>query len=370
MTSALFSKVSLRGLDLANRIVVSPMCQYSSVDGCATDWHIMHLGQFSMGAGGLVITEANHVSPEGRISPKCLGLYSDDCEAAQKRVIDFCRRYGVTAMGTQLAHAGRKASTHPPIDGGASLNADQGAWTTVAPSALAYNEGWHVPDELDRDGLAKVKRDFVEATERSVRIGYDLIELHGAHGYLLHQFCSPLSNHRTDEYGGSLENRMRFPLEIFEAVRAAWPDDRPLGMRITGRDWVEGGWELDDAVALAKALADMGCDFVDVTSGGLDPRQKITVGPGYQVPFAETVRKEAGIHTWAVGLITDAQQAEEIVSSGRADMVALARGMMRDPRWAWHAAEELGAETPWSDMYIRAAPGNTGKLTPGRHGNR
>ena len=367
MASALFNQVSLRGLRLANRIVVSPMCQYAAQEGCANDWHLMHLGQFSMGAGGLVITEATHVSPEGRISPKCLGLYDDANEAALKRVIDFCKEYGVTAMGTQLAHAGRKASTHVPLDGGGSLGSDEGAWQTVAPSALAYAEDWHVPAELDRSGLDKVKQDFVAATRRSARIGFDLIEVHAAHGYLLHQFCSPLSNRRQDEYGGSLENRMRFPLEVFEAMRDAWPEDRPMGVRITGRDWVDGGWELDDAVAFAKALKELGCDFVDVTSGALDPRQEITVGPGYQVPFAERVRREADIHTWAVGLITEARQAEQIISDGQADMVALARGMMRDPRWAWHAAEELGADTPWSDMYVRASPGNKGKFSTRKH---
>ena len=366
MTSALFSEVALRDLTIANRIVVSPMCQYNADDGCANDWHIMHLGQFSMGAGGLVVTEANHVSPEGRISPRCLGLYSDACEAAIKRIVDFCKRYGVAAIGTQLAHAGRKASTAIPLDGSGSLSVDEGAWQTVAPSALAYTEGWHVPAELDRAGLEKVKRDFVAATERADRAGFDLIELHAAHGYLLHQFCSPLSNRRSDEYGGSLENRMRFPLEVFEAMRRVWPEDKPLGARITGHDWVEGGWELDDAVAFARALKDLGCDFVDVTSGGVDPRQKIETGPGYQVPFAEKVRREAEIHTWAVGLITEARQAEKIIAEGQADMVALARGVMRDPRWAWHAAEELGAETPWPDMYIRAAPWATGRNTQRR----
>jgi 2,4-dienoyl-CoA reductase-like NADH-dependent reductase (Old Yellow Enzyme family) len=364
LTSALFQEISLRGLRLANRVVVSPMCQYNSQDGCANDWHLMHLGQFSMGAGSLVMTEANHVSPEGRISPRCLGLYSEENEAAIKRVVDFCKRYGVTAMGTQLAHAGRKASTRIPLDGGGSLTREEGAWQTVGPSALPYDEGWHVPDGLDRVGLDKVKHDFVAATKRAERAGFELIELHAAHGYLLHQFCSPLSNQRSDEYGGSLENRMRFPLEVFEAVRRVWPEEKPLGVRITGRDWVEGGWELEDAVTFAQALKDLGCDFVDVTSGGLDPRQKISVGPGYQVPFAERVRREAGIHTWAVGMITEARQAELIIRNGQADMVALARGMMRDPRWAWHAAEVLGAETPWSDMYVRASPKSQGKFSP------
>ncbi len=367
MASALFEEVTLRGLRIANRIVVSPMCQYVAREGNAHDWHLMHLGQYSMGAGGLVITEANHVSPEGRISPRCLGLYNDENEATIKRVIDFCKEYGVTALGTQLGHAGRKASTRVPLDGGGCLTPEEGSWLTVGHSALAYDGDWHVPEELDRAGLDQVKRDFVSATERCARVGFELIEIHAAHGYLLHQFCSPLSNQRQDEYGGSLENRMRFPLEVFDAMRAVWPDDRPMGVRITGCDWVDGGWELDDAVAFARALKELGCDFVDVTSGGLDPRQKISVGPGYQVPMAERVRRDAGIHTWAVGMITEARQAEKIIQDGQADMVALARGMMRDPRWAWHAAETLGAETPWSDMYVRASPGNRGKFSSRQH---
>ena len=367
MASALFSEVSLRGLRIANRIVVSPMCQYNADDGCANDWHLMHLGQYAMGAGGLVLTEATHVSPEGRITPRCLGLYDDATEASIKRVVDFCKRYGVTAIGTQLAHAGRKGSTNPPLDGGKSLSADEGAWQTVAPSPLAHAPDWHVPAELDRAGLARIKQDFVAATRRAQRIGFDLIELHAAHGYLLHQFCSPLSNHRSDEYGGSLENRMRFPLEVFEAMRQVWPDDKPMGVRITGSDWVPGGWGVEDAVVFAKTLRDLGCDFVDVSSGGVSPDQKIPTGPGYQVHFADEVRRKADIHTWAVGMITEAEQAEQIIAGGQADMVALARAMMRDPRWAWHAAEKLGAKTPWSDMYIRAAPGNQGKFTSRQH---
>ncbi len=369
MASALFSPVELRGLKLANRVVVSPMCQYNAEDGSANDWHLMHLGQFAMGAGALVMTEATHVSPEGRISPRCLGLYSDDNEAAIKRVVDFCKRYGVTALGTQLAHAGRKGSTQPPLDGGVSLKREEGAWQTVAPSPLPYDSGWHVPAELDRAGLAKVKQDFVDATLRAERAGLDLIELHAAHGYLLHQFCSPLSNQRADDYGGSLAKRIAFPLEVFEAMRRIWPADKPMGARITGRDWVEGGWELDDAVVFAQALKAIGCDFVDVTSGGVDPRQQITAGPGYQVPFAEEVKRRANIHTWAVGLITEPDQAEAIIRDGQADMVAMARAMMRDPRWAWHAAEALGASTPWSDMYVRAHPKSRGKMTP-RQGGR
>jgi len=365
--SKLFSEVSLRGLTVANRVVVSPMCQYNAIDGSANDWHLMHLGQYSMGAGGLVITEATHVSPEGRISPQCLGLYSDENERELKRVLDFCREYGVVSMGTQLAHAGRKASTRIPLEGGGSLDEGEGAWQTVGPSAIPYGE-WHTPQEADRAALDKIKQDFVDATIRSDRLGFELIEVHGAHGYLLHQFCSPLSNQRSDEYGGSLDNRIRFPLEVFEAMRAVWPDDKPMGMRITGTDWVDGGWTLDDGVHFAKALGEVGCDFVDVTTGGVDPRQQITVGPGYQVPYAREIKKQSGLHTWAVGMITEAQQAEDILQAGDADMIAMARSIMRNPRWAWHAAEELGAETPWSRMYARAHRKNLGNALPKHDG--
>ncbi|MBI17599.1 MAG: oxidoreductase [Proteobacteria bacterium] len=368
MSSALFTEVSLRGLTVSNRIVVSPMCQYAAENGSASDWHLMHLGQFAMGAGGLLISEATHVSPAGRISPRCLGLYSDDNERTISHVIEFCREHGVVALGTQLAHAGRKASTRPPLDGGGSLGLEEGGWQTIAPSALAYGD-WHTPLELDRAGLNQVKAQFVEATVRADRIGFDLIEVHGAHGYLIHQFCSPLSNHRTDEYGGSLDNRIRFPLEVFEAMRAVWPTDKPMGMRITAKDWVDGGWDLDDCVYFANALKVLGCDFVDVSSGGLDPRQNITVGPGYQVSFAERVRRKTGLHTWAVGMITEPQQADDIVASGKADMVALARAMMADPRWAWHAAIALGDDTPWPKRYLRAHPSQRGLFFP-RHDGR
>jgi len=363
MPSALFSPIALRGLELANRIVVSSMCQYNAEDGSANDWHIMHLGQFAMGAAGLVMTEATHVSAIGRISPKCLGLYSDANERALKRVVEFCRQYGVAALGIQLAHAGRKGSTRPPIEGGGPLAADQQPWTTVAPSALPYAD-WPTPAALDRVGLARVKAEFVAAAERAVRIGFDLVEVHGAHGYLLHEFLSPLSNQRADAYGGSLENRMRFPLEVFEAVRAVIPAERPVGIRVSATDWVDGGWTPEETVVLARELKALGCDFMDVSSGGLDPRQKVPVGPGYQVPFAAKVRREAGIPTWAVGMITEPEQAEAIVAQGGADMVAIARGMMFDPRWAWHAAEALGAETAYSRMYLRCHPSQWRRPTP------
>jgi 2,4-dienoyl-CoA reductase-like NADH-dependent reductase (Old Yellow Enzyme family) len=356
MTSALFSPIELRGLRLPNRIVVSPMCQYMSVDGSAGDWHLMHLGQFAMGAAALVITEATHVSAIGRISRRCLGLYSDENESTIKHVVDFCRRHGVAKLGIQLAHAGRKGSGHTPFEGGKALAPDEGAWTTVAPSALPYGPGWHVPQALTMEGMREVKQQFVDAAKRAERIGFDLAELHAAHGYLLHEFLSPISNRRADEYGGSLENRMRFPLEVFDAVRAVWPKERPLGARVSATDWIDGGWTPEETVVFAKAMKARGCDFFDVSSGALDPRQQIPMAPGYNVPFAEKVRKETGIAVMSVGMISRPRQAEDIVASGKADLVAIARAMMDDPRWAWHAARELGAETPYAPNYVRCSP--------------
>jgi 2,4-dienoyl-CoA reductase-like NADH-dependent reductase (Old Yellow Enzyme family) len=356
MTSHLFSPISLNQVELSNRIVVSPMCQYMAIDGSATDWHLMHCGQMSMGAGALLILEATHVAPEGRISHRCLGLYSDENESAIKRVVDFCKAHGVAKMGIQLAHAGRKGSAHTPFEGGAPLGPDDDPWTTVAPSALAYAPGWHVPQALSADGLRKLKQQFVDAAIRSVRIGFDVIELHVAHGYLLHQFMSAISNQRDDEYGGTAEKRMRFPLEVFEAVREVVPRELALGARISATDWVDGGSTPDDMIALSVSLKSLGCDFVDVTSGQLDPRQKIPFAPGFNVPFAKRVREEAGLKAMAVGMITRAQQAEDIVSSGGADLIAIARGIMDDPRWAWHAARELGAETAYPKNYQRCQP--------------
>jgi len=356
MTSALFTPFQMRGATLPNRIVVSSMCQYMSDNGSANDWHLMHLGQFAMGAAGLVMTEATHVSPEGRISHRCLGMYSDENESTLRRVVEFCRRYGVAKLGIQLAHAGRKGSVHPPSQGGKPLAADENSWTTVAPSALPFAPGWHTPVALTRDGLREVKEQFVNATRRSARIGFDLVELHAGHGYLLHEFLSPLANHRDDEYGGSTHNRIRFPLEVFEAVRAAWPADRPLGVRVSATDWVEGGWTPEETVVLARELKALGCDFMDVTSGQVDPRQKIPFAPGYNVPFAEKVKKESGIVVMAVGMVTRPHQAEELVAAGRADLVAIARAMMDDPRWAWHAARELSAETAYAPNYVRCSP--------------
>ena len=357
MASALFNPFTLRGLTLPNRIVVSSMCQYSSEAGSANDWHLMHLGQFAMGAAGLVMTEATHVSAVGRISHRCLGLYSDDNEASLKRVVDFCRRYGVAKLGIQLAHAGRKGSANPPALGGKPLGEGEHPWLTEAPSALPFGPGWHIPAALTRDGLTRVKQQFVDATRRAERIGFDLLELHCAHGYLLHEFLSPISNRRDDEYGGGSAKRMRFPLEVAEAVRAVWPADRPLAVRVSATDWVEGGWTPEETVILARELKALGCDLIDVSSGQLDPRQQIPFGPGYNVPLAEQIKKGAGIATMAVGMITKPRQAEEIVVSGRADLIAIARAIMDDPRWAWHAARELAAEAPYAPNYARCSPG-------------
>ena len=366
MTSVLFSPIELRGLRLTNRIMVSPMCQYACQDGSFNDWHIMHLGQYAMGAAGLVMAEATAVSPEGRISPKCAGLYSEANETAMTRVIGFCRDYGVAALALQLGHAGRKASVHPPGAGGKPLLPEEGAWQTVAPSALAFAPGWHLPRAAEAADLERIKADFVTAVERAQRIGYDLIEIHAAHGYLLHAFLSPLSNRREDAYGGSLENRMRLPLEVFAAMRAAWPEHKPMGVRVSASDWVEGGWTPEETVVFARELQQLGCDFLDVSSGGQDPRQQIPLAPGYQVPFAEKVRRETGLTTIAVGLIAEPGHAEEIVASGQADMVAMARTMMYDPRWAWHAAEALGEETAYAPQYARGHPKLRPQLFPHR----
>lgn len=360
MPSHLFSPIRLRGLELANRIVVSPMCQYSADNGDMTDWHLMHLGQFAVSGAALVFVEATGVEAAGRISPGCTGLYSDSNEAAMARVVNFFRDYGNARIGIQLAHAGRKASTAVPWNSG-----DSDKWRTYAPSARAYAEGAQIPKALDHAGLARIKQAFVDAALRALRIGFDVIELHSAHGYLLHEFLSPLSNYRDDEYGGSLENRMRYPLEVFEAVRAVCPDDLPLGVRTSATDWVEGGWDLDGTTAFASALAERGCDFFDVSSGGNSPDQKIVSGPGYQTGFAGALRRATGMRIIAVGQITDPHQAETILASGQADMVALARGMLYDPHWPWHAAEALGAEAAFPPQYKRAHPSLMGEPVPG-----
>jgi len=366
MPSQLFTPISLRSVELPNRVVVAPMCQYSAEDGSVTDWHLMHLGQFSVAGPGLVFVEATGVEPAGRITPGCVGLWSDENEAALKRVFDFCRGFGNAKLGMQLAHAGRKASCDVPWAGAAPLSPDDPrAWQTFGPSALPYADGWHMPDELDADGLNRIKAAFVQATERCIRIGYDVLEVHMAHGYLLQEFLSPISNQRGDAYGGSRDNRMRFPLEVFDAVRAVWPDELPLGVRISSTDWVEGGWEIADTVAFAHELKARGGDFLDCSSGGNSPLQDIDAGPGYQTGFAAEVKRETGLTTMAVGQITQARQAEAIVRTGQADMVALARGMLYDPHWTWHAAEELRASANFAPQYARSHPSLMGEPVPG-----
>lgn len=354
--SALFAPITLRGLTLTNRIMVSPMCQYSAEDGVPTDWHFSHINNLALSGAAMVCIEATHVEAIGRITPGCLGLYSDASEAALKQILASLRKHSAAKVAMQLAHAGRKASSARPWDGGQLIPQSQGGWQTVGPSAIPHKDGEAAPLALDDAGLARIREAFVDATRRAARIGIDAIEVHGAHGYLLHQFLSPLSNQRTDAYGGSLENRMRFPLEVFEAVRAAFPADRPVGLRVSATDWVEGGWDLPQTLAFCRALQARGVDWIDASSGGVSPLQKITLGPGYQVPFADAIRRETGLPTIAVGLITEAKQAEEIVASGKADMVALARGMLYDPRWAWHAAAELGATVEAPPQYWRSQP--------------
>ena len=365
----LFSPFNFQSLELANRIVVAPMCQYSAIEGSMTDWHLMHLGQYAVSGSGLVFVEATGVELEGRITPGCPGLYNDENEAAMARVIQFFRDYGSAKIGIQLAHAGRKASTDLPWNGGASLapNNDgiNGAWQTVSASPLPYSEGWHTPEELDIAGMERIKVAFVQAAKRAVRLGFDVLEVHAAHGYLLHQFLSPLSNQRKDEYGGSLENRMRFPLEVFQAVREAAPKT-PVGIRISATDWVpSSSWKLPEAIVFAQKLSAMGCDFIDVSSGGNSPLQEIEVGPGYQVSLADGIKRESGLPTMAVGMITDPKQAETILTTGQADFVALARGMLYDPRWPWHAAEVLGVNPDFPPQYMRGHPTLRGAPIPG-----
>jgi len=369
MSSALFSPIKLRELEVLNRVVVAPMCQYSAEDGSVTDWHLMHLGGFALSGVGLMIVEATGVEAAGRITPGCVGLYSDENEQALSRVLKFCREHGSAKIGMQLAHAGRKASAAVPWNGGTSLSAEDGSWQTYGPSAIPFADGWHTPKAMDRSDMDRIRDAFVEGTRRSLRLGFDLIELHAAHGYLLHQFLSPISNQRDDEYGGSLENRMRFPLEVFTAVRDVWPEDKPMGVRVSSTEWIEGGWTLEDSIVFAGRLKELGCDFIDASGGGNSPdRPPVgTSGPGYQVEFAEQIKKQADIPTIAVGMIRDPHLAESIVASGQADMIALARGLLYDPRWAWHAAEELGASAPYPKQYLRAHPDTWPKAFPNRN---
>ncbi len=353
--SKLFSPIRLAGQDLSNRIVVAPMCQYSASDGCATDWHLQHLMQLGLSGAGLVVIEATAVERHGRITHGCLGLYSDDCEAALGRVLTAARRVSPpgTKWGIQLAHAGRKGSQQRPWEGGAALRADEDPWQTVSASAIGFADDWHTPHAATRADMDRVRNAFVAAARRSVALGIEAIEVHMAHGYLLHNFISAISNRRSDEYGGSLENRLRFPLEVARAVRAALPKTHALGARITGTDWREDGVDIDQAVALASALKAEGFDYVCVSSGGNAPGLKIPVGPGYHLPYAEAVRRRAGIATRAVGMIADPHQAEAALTDGQADMVALGRAVLDNPRWPWHAAEALGAPMTVPVQYLR-----------------
>lgn len=359
----LFTPLTLRGLTLPNRIAVSPMCQYQAQDGLVSDWHLVHLGGLAQGGAGLVFTEATAVVPEGRISPEDLGIWNDAQAEGLAHIVRFIKSQGAVP-GIQLAHAGRKASNPAPWMGSGSIPLAQGGWTPVAPSALPFDADWTVPTALDEPGILAVIEAFMDAARRAVAAGFRVIEVHAAHGYLLHQFLSPLSNHRTDAYGGSFENRTRLIREVVGALRNILPEELPLLARISATDWAEGGWNLDQSVALAKELKDLGVDLVDCSSGGLVPRAEIPLGPGYQVPFAARIRAEAGLPTGAVGLITDPEQAEAILAQESADLVLLGRELLRDPRWPLRAAKALGADVPWPASYLRAAKGSVPTRQP------
>ena len=354
--SKLFEPITLGELTLENRIVIAPMCQYSSDEGKATAWHHAHLGQLSFSGAGLLILEATAVEAAGRISAEDLGLWDDATEAAMKDLITGLRANSKMPLGLQLGHAGRKASCAAPWNGGAQIPQSAGGWQTVAPSAIAFTEGTEAPEAMSLARIDELKKAYVETVRRADRLGLDLLELHGAHGYLLHQFLSPLSNQRTDQYGGSLENRMRLLLEIFQEIRAEFPAEKPIGVRISATDWVEGGWDLEQSIELAKALEKLGCSYIHVSSGGLSPQQKIAVGPNYQVPFADGIKRYVNMPVIAVGLITEPEQAEAIIGTGQADMIALARGILYNPRWPWHAAAKLGAKVSAPKQYWRSEP--------------
>jgi 2,4-dienoyl-CoA reductase-like NADH-dependent reductase (Old Yellow Enzyme family) len=354
MTDTLFSPLTLRGITLKNRIVVSPMCEYSSVDGFANDWHLVHLGSRAIGGAALVIAEATAVVPEGRISPSDLGIWKDEHIEPLARITSFIREHG-SVPGMQLAHAGRKASTAEPWNGGAALSVAQGGWSPIfAPSAIPFDDGYQTPAALDLSGIQDIVTAFADAARRALDAGFQLIELHGAHGYLINEFLSPFSNKRTDEYGGSFENRTRLLREIIEAVRGQWPEKLPLFLRISASEWTEGAWDVEQSVELARIVGPLGVDLIDCSSGGNIPKVRIPIGPGYQVPLAERVRNDSSVPTGAVGLITSATQADEIVRSGKADVVLLAREELRDPYFPLHAAKELGADVEWPKQYLRA----------------
>ncbi|WP_312354427.1 NADH:flavin oxidoreductase/NADH oxidase [Pantoea vagans] len=354
--SQLFSAAKIGELELENRIVIAPMCQYSADAGCASSWHRIHLGSLALSGAGLLILEATAVEAAGRISPEDLGLWDDKTEAALHSVLSDIRAWSPIRLGIQLGHAGRKASCRAPWQGGHQLPESEGGWQTVAPSALSFAEQDHAPTELDEAGLARIKQAFVDSAQRAVRLGIELIEIHAAHGYLLHQFLSPLSNQRQDQYGGSLENRLRFPLEVFAAVRAAVPASIPVGVRLSASDWVEGGWDVEQSIMFSQQLEAQGCDYVHVSSGGLSPQQSITVGPGYQLPFARDIRQQVKIPVIGVGLITEPQQAEAVVEQGDADLVALGRAVLYNPHWPWQAAAALNAQVKVPSQYLRSEP--------------
>jgi 2,4-dienoyl-CoA reductase-like NADH-dependent reductase (Old Yellow Enzyme family) len=353
----LFKPIRIHKLALPNRIVIAPMCQYSAENGCMNEWHLIHLGQLAISGAALLTIEATSVSPEARITYGDVGLYDDESEAAMRRVLDGVRRWSNIAIAIQLNHAGRKASTEVPWAGGGQFPASHAhGWQVEAPSAIPFDDGYQTPVALDKSGLKRVREAFVGAAKRAARLGIDAVQLHAAHGYLLHQFLSPLSNQRTDAYGGSLENRMRFPLEVFDAVRATFPAIKPVTVRVSATDWVDGGLDIDQFIPFVQALEARGCDAIHVSSGGLHPAQKIPVGPSYQVPLARAVKSAIKIPVVAVGLITEPKQAEAIVATGDADMIALARTILYDPRWPWHAAAELGAKVQAPKQYQRSQP--------------
>ncbi len=362
--AALFEPLSLRNLQLVNRIVVSPMCQYSAVEGCATAWHYPHLLSLAGSGAALLCVEASAVTREGRITPGCLGLWDDACEAALLPILRLIRSTSSIKVAMQLSHAGRKASSRVPWEGGKLLLRDSGGWTPEAPSALPHGADEPAPRALSRDDLVRLREAFAAAAVRAARLGFDALELHMAHGYLLHEFLSPIANQRRDDYGGDLSGRMRFPLEVFDAVRAVFPADRPVGARVSATDWLDGEtcWTLEQTIELARQLQSRGCDWIDVSSGGVSPQQKIPLAPGYQVPLAQAVRSATGMTTIAVGLITEPLQAEQIVASGQADLVALARAMLFNPRWPWHAAAALGGTVQGPPQYWRALPKTAGRI--------
>lgn len=354
--SQLFSPFTLGSVALRNRIVVAPMCQYACTDGLANDWHLMHLGQLALSGAGLLILEATAVEGQGRITAADLGLWSDDCEVALKRVLDSVRSFSPMPLAIQLSHAGRKASSQVPWAGGQLVPVQAGGWQPIGPSAIPHAEHEPAPREMSAADLQRVVAAFAQAAVRASRAGVTVVELHMAHGYLLHQFLSPLANQRTDHYGGSIDNRMRFGLEVLDAVRAAVPASVTVGVRISATDWVDGGWDLPSSLHLADALREHGCAFIHVSSGGMSPRQQIPLGPGYQVGFAQAIRAHCGLPVMAVGLITEARQAQAIVAAGQADLVALARSMLFNPHWPWQAAAELGAQVEVPPQYWRSQP--------------